>query len=114
MTSPNLSAVKRLTLQGLSAPEIAHRLRINIRTVYRLRSVAEVAKPPLPPTPPEVAAEIRRLSEEEGWPPSEIMATLGTTRQATATNCKTGVGMEWSAIASGLARSYPRLWRELN
>lgn len=100
--------------QGYLNREIAEVLGLRSeRQVTRLRRQAGLDNPNGEAPSPEVLAEIRRLSEEEGWPPEEISRTLGCSYNAAREHSVRGPGEDWSRISARLARKHRSLWDEL-
>lgn len=109
-----LDTVRQMTALGYTNPQIAAELGLKSdRQVIRLKHQAGVTVKSYEIPSDEQKAEIRRLSEEEQWPPEEIAETLGVSMWAIRQNVVKGPGDEWSATSSELSRKYPRLWREL-
>lgn len=109
-----LERVVRLHSQGYTNDEIAEAMGWRSdRTVIRYKRAAGLPNQNGEPATPEQMAEIRRLSEEEGWPPEEIAETLGVSYNAAIDYSIRGPGKEWSAIAARCAIKYRSLWDEL-
>lgn len=109
-----LDRVRELSEQQLSNREIAAHLGLkSTRQVTRLKRLAGIPPANGAPLSESVRTEIRRLSEEEGWPPGEIAATLGVSQEAAGRWSTRGPGEEWSAIASRLATTHRTLWQSL-
>ena len=109
-----LDQVKRLAELDYTNREIADVIGVrSTRTVIRLKRRAGV--PPKNPVayPQEIRDEIRRLSEEEGWPVEEIVATLGVPYEVAQRWSVRGPGEEWRNIAARLAMKHRTLWNEL-
>ena len=108
-----LDRLRSLVNQGWNNSETGREFGVSERQVIRLKHQAGIEMQAQNLVSPEQRAEIRRLSEEEGWPAEEIMATLGVTRTAVDTYCVPGPGQEWRNTAARLALDHRALWNEL-
>lgn len=109
-----LDQVKRLAELDYTNAEIAARLGIgSTRTVIRMKRKAGIPPRHNNALPDGVREEIRRRSEEDGWPPEEIVDTLGVSPEAAHKWSIRGPGKEWSETASRLALKHRALWNEL-
>ena len=109
-----LERVRKLAELEYTNAEIASVLGLrSTRQVQRIKRQAGVPPARPPKLTEEVRSEIRRLSEQEGWPPEEISETLGVSIEAAKRWSIRGPGKEWSAVASALAVRHRRLWSEL-
>lgn len=108
-----LERVKLLDKQNYTNAEIGAVLGLGTRQVIRLKRQAGIPPKNGNRLPPGVREEIRRRSEEDGWPPEEIVSTLGVSPEAAHNWSVRGVGDEWTNVARELARRYPALWYEL-
>lgn len=109
-----LDRVIALHKQGYTDAEIARELGLSsTRQVLRLKRLAGIEPTPYPEYTEELKAEIRRLSGEEGWPPEEIIATLGVSRDAVNKYQVQGAGVEWRTVSARLAMKHRQLWNEL-
>lgn len=108
-----LERVKLLHEQKYTNAEIGAVIGVGPRQVTRLKRQAGIPPANGNSLPPGVREEIRRRSEEDGWPPEEIVSTLGVSYEAAWKWSVRGVGSEWTDIARELAMRHPALWYEL-
>lgn len=104
--------IKRLSDQEWEVKDIAREVNLSTRQVGRIRSRLGINKGH-PRLSDETRERIRHLSEDEGWPPEEIAATLGLTYDAVCRWCIRGPGKEWRETAAVLAIKHRKLWTEL-
>lgn len=100
--------------EGLSDAAIADRLGLGFSTVQRHRRIGGIQLRPHGSLTPETVREIRRLSDEEGWPPGEIANHFGVSYDTIYAHLgKTPHGREWNKVARWAAKNHRALWEEL-
>lgn len=72
----HIHTIKRLTLAGVGAREIAARIGCTTRTVSRYRHTLGISQPPPPPLTDDEIAAIHRLADD-GCSVTEIARTIG-------------------------------------